>query len=102
VCVGDIIPDISVGQQFELPDVKEVGEPEFEIRGLQPFHDFPEGPDWWGAEEYKAIISQIRSDVEKAGEGQNNLVKDTGCQSLCSIHTHTADHFRLLIAQSLP
>ena len=26
---------------------------------LQPFHDFPEGPDWWSAEDYKAIFTQL-------------------------------------------
>jgi len=33
--------------------------PKFEIRGIQPFHDFPEGPDWWGEQEYKAHITQM-------------------------------------------
>ena len=28
-------------------------------RGLQPFHDFSEGPDQWSAGEYKHIISQM-------------------------------------------
>ena len=31
----------------------------FAIRGIQPFHDFPEGPDWWSADDYKAIYTQI-------------------------------------------
>ena len=28
-------------------------------RGIQPFHDFPEGPDWWNADDYKAILGQL-------------------------------------------
>ena len=37
----------------------EIGRPLFDRRGIQPFHDFPEGPDWWGAEAYKAILAQL-------------------------------------------
>ena len=35
------------------------GRPLFELRGIHPFHDFPEGPDWWNENDYKAIISQL-------------------------------------------
>ena len=31
----------------------------FDFRGLQPFHDFPEGPDWWDTEHYKLIETQL-------------------------------------------
>ena len=31
----------------------------FEYRGLQPFHDFPEGPDWWDTAQWKHVITQI-------------------------------------------
>ena len=34
-------------------------EPMFDYRGLQPFHDFPEGPDWWDTQHYKQIITQL-------------------------------------------
>lgn len=27
--------------------------PAFSTRGLQPFHDFAEGPDWWTVQDYK-------------------------------------------------
>ncbi|UCG48882.1 MAG: hypothetical protein JSU94_03690, partial [Phycisphaerales bacterium] len=37
----------------------ETGRPLFDIRGIQPFHDFPEGPDWWNADDYKAVIAQL-------------------------------------------
>ena len=54
---GDTIPDEQIA--FELPDVNETGKPLFSIRGIQPFHDFPEGPDWWNTDDYKAIIAQL-------------------------------------------
>jgi hypothetical protein len=31
----------------------------FTTRGLQPFHDFSEGPDWWSEDEYKRVIECI-------------------------------------------
>jgi len=33
--------------------------PLFALRGIQPFHDFPEGPDWWNRDDYLAIIGQL-------------------------------------------
>ena len=27
--------------------------------GIQPFHDFPEGPDWWNRDQYLAVIGQL-------------------------------------------
>ncbi|MHC4201407.1 MAG: malectin domain-containing carbohydrate-binding protein, partial [Planctomycetota bacterium] len=29
------------------------------LRGIQPFHDFFEGPDWWNADDHKAYASQL-------------------------------------------
>ncbi len=29
------------------------------MRGIQPFHDFPEGPDWWNTDDYLAYIGQL-------------------------------------------
>jgi hypothetical protein len=54
---GDVVPDRQVN--LELPVIEERGQPLFRLRGIQPFHDFPEGPDWWNAEEYKAILAQV-------------------------------------------
>jgi len=54
---GDSIPDAKV--PLELPDVNIQGSPLFELRGIHPFHDFPEGPDWWNEDDYKAIITQL-------------------------------------------
>jgi len=54
---GDIIPDKKT--RFMLPVLDEIGKPLFKIRGILPFHDFPEGPDWWSLDEYKAILAQL-------------------------------------------
>ena len=53
---GDVIPDKRL---TKLPVVNETGKPIFSIRGIQPFHDFPEGPDWWNTDDYLAYISQL-------------------------------------------
>ena len=54
---GDVIPDEKI--TFTLPGINKTGKPLFETRGILPFHDFPEGPDWWNVEDYKAIITQL-------------------------------------------
>jgi hypothetical protein len=54
---GDVVPDERIA--LELPVLDESGKPLFELRGIQPFHDFPEGPDWWNLDDYKAIIAQL-------------------------------------------
>jgi hypothetical protein len=54
---GDVIPDEK--QKLDFPVMDEKGKPLFKLRGILPFHDFPEGPDWWNLEEYKAIIGQL-------------------------------------------
>jgi hypothetical protein len=33
--------------------------PEFAHRGLQPFHDFTSGPDWWSSSMYKHVIANL-------------------------------------------
>jgi hypothetical protein len=33
--------------------------PVFGIRGLQPFHDFFSGPDWWSEDEHKRVLESI-------------------------------------------
>ena len=53
---GDVIPDARV--QLVLPVLDETRRPLFELRGLQPFHDFPEGPDWWTLDDWKSVVSQ--------------------------------------------
>jgi len=54
---GDLIPDGKI--VFTFPDLNIRQKPLFAVRGIQPFHDFPEGPDWWNANDYKAIIGQL-------------------------------------------
>lgn len=55
---GDVVPDERI--PATLPDDwNESGKPLFATRGIQPFHDFPEGPDWWSLDDYKAILSQL-------------------------------------------
>lgn len=54
---GDVIPDGKV--IFSIPDLNIRQNPLFSIRGIQPFHDFPEGPDWWNANDYRAIVGQL-------------------------------------------
>jgi len=54
---GDVIPDEKIA--FRLPDLDMRKKPLFVTRGILPFHDFPEGPDWWNENDYKAIIAQL-------------------------------------------
>ncbi len=54
---GDLVPDQRIS--LELPAVDETHKPLFVLRGIQPFHDFPEGPDWWSRDGYKAILGQL-------------------------------------------
>lgn len=54
---GDVIPDEKIS--FRLPEMDIHKKPLFETRGILPFHDFPEGPDWWNENDYKAILAQL-------------------------------------------
>lgn len=54
---GDVIPDDKIA--FRMPDLDESGRPLFPLRGIQPFHDFAEGPDWWNEDTYQAILAQL-------------------------------------------
>ncbi|MFO1475399.1 MAG: hypothetical protein U1F98_01950 [Verrucomicrobiota bacterium] len=53
---GDVAPD---EQLTAMPVVNESAAPLFRLRGIQPFHDFPEGPDWWNRDDYLAILAQL-------------------------------------------
>lgn len=53
----DVVPEEKTSLQLANLDIS--GKPLFWLRGLLPFHDFAEGPDWWGLEDYKAIIAQL-------------------------------------------
>ena len=54
---GDSLPDALI--PFALPELDETHAPLFDTRGLQPFHDFPEGPDWWTLDDYRALVAQM-------------------------------------------
>jgi hypothetical protein len=54
---GDVVPDGRI--PWAIPDADETGKPLFETRGIQPFHDFPEGPDWWDRDDYLAYFAQL-------------------------------------------
>ncbi|MSU36633.1 MAG: hypothetical protein EXS36_16345 [Pedosphaera sp.] len=53
---GDVVP---VDLMTDLPDIYEVGSPILSTRGFLPFHDFPEGPDWWTRDDYLAYVAQL-------------------------------------------
>lgn len=54
---GDVVPDTRIA--LALPELNEQSKPLFDVRGIQPFHDFAEGPDWWEEDDYLAILSQL-------------------------------------------
>ena len=54
---GDVVPDESAEWKLPVLDTRE--QPQFALRGIQPFHDFPEGPDWWNRDDYLAVIGQL-------------------------------------------
>jgi hypothetical protein len=54
---GDVLPDERIA--LRVPALDEKAAPVFALRGIQPFHDFPEGPDWWNRDDYRAVISQL-------------------------------------------
>jgi hypothetical protein len=54
----DIIPERKL-TAVTLSGFNKIYQPSFALRGIQPFHDFPEGPDWWNEDDYDAIISQL-------------------------------------------
>jgi hypothetical protein len=53
----DVIPDATV--KLVIPMADEQAAPLFTPRGIQLFPDFPEGPDWWSEDDYKAVLSQL-------------------------------------------
>lgn len=53
----DILPDER--WRGDWPAVNETAQPRFALRGLQPFHDFSVGPDWWNLQDYQHVLSQM-------------------------------------------
>ena len=57
---GDRVPPRRLPADTPLPVyAQNLADPMFTSRGLQPFHDFPEGPDWWNGNQYKSVVSQV-------------------------------------------
>jgi hypothetical protein len=54
---GDVVPDERMEWKVPVLDLR--GAPLFALRGIQPFHDFPEGPDWWNRDDYLSVIGQL-------------------------------------------
>jgi hypothetical protein len=54
---GDVIPETKIG--FNISEINEIQKPMFALRGIQPYHDFAEGPDWWETDNYLAIVDQL-------------------------------------------
>jgi hypothetical protein len=54
---GDVVPDAKI--PLKLPALDETRKPIFDTRGIQPFHDFPEGPDWWNRDDWMAYVAQL-------------------------------------------
>jgi len=54
---NDVIPDQQ--QRWIMPVLDDKVAPLFALRGIQPFHDFPEGPDWWNRDDYLAVLGQL-------------------------------------------
>jgi hypothetical protein len=53
----DVVPDEPLTGNW--PEMNETGKPRFALRGLQPFHDFSVGPDWWNLQDYQSVLSQM-------------------------------------------
>ena len=53
----DVLPDQPLSGDW--PAMDETGKPRFALRGLQPFHDFSVGPDWWNGHDYQNVLSQM-------------------------------------------
>ena len=58
----DVVPDGRI--PLELPKLDERSKPLFALCGIQPFHDFFEGPDWWNADDYKPYSGQMANGNE--------------------------------------
>jgi hypothetical protein len=54
---GDALPDRQIA--LTLPRINEVGNPRFELRGVNPWGSHVEGIDLWNAADYQAIVCQL-------------------------------------------
>ena len=53
----DVIPDAKIA--LDITGYDEAGIPNFETIGIQPYHDFPSGPDLWSTADYLHFITQL-------------------------------------------
>ena len=56
---GDTIPDERDSRDIWNQKINKKEIPLFKERGIHPFHDFPEGPDWWNKDDYYAVLTQL-------------------------------------------
>ena len=60
---GDKIPRRTPAEhsalRAQLPTAGAIESPEFAVRGINPFHDFTMGPDFWEQENYKSYTTQM-------------------------------------------
>jgi hypothetical protein len=71
---GDVLPSPHPSRALRLvhsadsnaahPGLDAAGAPRFLWRGIQPFHDFPMGPDWWSLDFWRGLETQLA----KAGQ----------------------------------
>lgn len=58
---GEMLPETEEEKILFEEEICMEKEPAFGVRGFLPFHDFPEGPDWWEKENYRlALLSLLR------------------------------------------
>ena len=55
---GDVAPPANSSLRFPR-SLKRVLTPKFSVRGLQPFHDSPMGPDYWQPQFWRALSTQM-------------------------------------------
>lgn len=56
---GPLLPAPALARERAQRPLHVKAEPAFTQRGLQPFHDFFSGPDWWSEDKYKAVSEAL-------------------------------------------
>lgn len=56
---GDVLPEKKPRESAFRAKIRKKEKPLFTVRGILPFHDFPEGPDWWSRDEYLSAVTQL-------------------------------------------
>ena len=55
----DVLPEKRPSDSVFRKRIDRLENPLFSVRGILPFHDFPEGPDWWSKDNYRQILNQL-------------------------------------------